>query len=269
MTNYIKYEVEDGIATLTLNRPEKRNAMNNEMLAEFGKAGMAASKDPSVRVLVITGSGGSFCAGLDLKEFTKQENYDRIAEADKKAKEDPKPAQKQSRWWPLVDCPKPVIGLIDGPAVGMGAEFSCHFDVRIATPRARFAWPFAQRGLVPDTGAGTWLLPRIIGASRAIHLIYSGQYLSAEEALSFGYVSEIVEPDQILLRGREMAEQYLLSSPHALARIKELFYEGFTADIAEHRRKSGAYLNEGFASEDHREGVMAHMEGRKPKFTAR
>jgi len=266
MTDLIKYEVKEGIATLTLNRPEKRNAMNNEMLADFGIAVKAATEDSSARVLIVTGSGGSFCAGLDLTEFTKQENYDRIASEKNKSE---KPVSKESRWWPLINCPKPVIGIVDGPAVGMGAEFSCHCDVRIATPRTRFAWPFAQRGLVPDTGAGTWLLPRIIGASRAMHLIYSGQYMSAEEALTIGYVSEIVEPDEVLERGQEMARQYLLSSPHALSRIKELFYDGFTADVVEHRKRSGAYLNEGFASEDHREGVKAHLEGREPRFTGR
>ena len=257
MTEFIKYEVDDGIATLTLNRPQKRNAMNYEMLLGFIEATQHASEDSSARVLIVTGSGESFCAGMDLSDFAKTS-----ASGEKLP-----PLPKSGRWWELVKCNKPVIGAIDGPAMGMGAEFSSHCDVRIATARSRFAWNFAQRGLVPDTGAGSWLLPRLIGHARALHLLYSGEFLSAEQALTLGYINEIVAPENLQERAIELAKLYMQSSPFAHARIKELVYEGFTAEIDDHSKRSAAYLKECFASDDHREGVMSFMEKREAQFT--
>jgi enoyl-CoA hydratase/carnithine racemase len=259
MKDWIKYEVEGGVATLTLNRPEKRNAMPHGMLLDFLSWVERAGEDPSVRVLVITGSGGSFCAGADLSDFTDAAEF---------GGDRPTPAER-GRWWHLVHCPKPVIAAIDGPAMGMGAEFSSLCDVRIATPQARFAWNFAQRGLIPDTGAGSWLLPRLIGPGRAFHLLYSGEFLSAEDALAIGYVNEILEPEDLLPRAIELANLYARSSPFAQSRIKELVYEGFTSDIDDHSARSGSLLDECFASEDHKEGLAAFFERREANFTGR
>jgi enoyl-CoA hydratase/carnithine racemase len=259
MKDWIRCVVEDGVATLTLNRPEKRNAMSHEMLLDFLGAIERAGEDPSVRVLIITGSGGSFCAGADLSDFAK------VAESG----EERPAAAERGRWWHLVHCPKPVIGAIDGPAIGMGAEFSSLCDVRIATPKSRFAWNFAQRGLIPDTGAGSWLLPRLIGPARAFHLLYSGEFLSAEDAHAIGYVNEIHEPEGLLPRALELAKLYMQSSPFAQSRIKELVYEGFTCDIDDHTARSDSFLNECFDSDDHKEGVAAFFERREARFTGR
>jgi enoyl-CoA hydratase len=259
MNDWIRYEAEGGVATLTLNRPEKRNAMCHEMLLDFIGAIGRAGEDSSVRVLIVTGSGGSFCAGADLADFAK---------AAESGGERPPPAER-GRWWHLVHCPKPVIGAIDGPAMGMGAEFSSLCDIRIATPQSRFAWNFAQRGLIPDTGAGSWLLPRLIGPARAFHLLYSGEFLSAEEAHAIGYVNEIHEPEDLLPRAFELAKLYMQSSPFAQSRIKELVYEGFTSDIGDHSTRSDSFLNECFASDDHKEGVAAFFERREARFTGR
>lgn len=259
MSDLIKYDVKDGIATITLNRPEKRNAMNREMILDFIDAAQRVQDDDAARVLILTGSGGSFCAGIDLTGF---------ATTSAAGKELP-PLPKGGRWWRFVDCKKPVICAIDGVAMGMGAEFTSHCDVRIATSGSRFAWNFAQRGLVPDTHAGTWLLPRLIGPGRALHLLYSAEFLSAEDAFTLGYVNEIVAPDQLQDRAQDLAKRYLNSSGFAQARIKELVYEGFTADVEEHTQRSAAFMKECFASEDHKEGVMAFMERREPQFTGR
>jgi enoyl-CoA hydratase len=127
-----------------------------------------------------------------------------------------------------------VIGAIDGPAVGMGAEFTSQCDVRIASSRARFAWNFAHRGLVPDTGAGTWLLPRLIGSARALRLLYSGAFLPAEEALAIGYVARVVAPEALADAAREEAQAFLAGSPLSHRLIKDLVYAGFERGVAEH-----------------------------------
>jgi enoyl-CoA hydratase/carnithine racemase len=160
-----------------------------------------------------------------------------------------------------------VIAAVDGPAIGMGVEFTSQCDVRIASTRARFGWVFVHRGLVPDTGAGTWLLPRIIGVPAALDLLYSGRIIEADEALSVGFVREIVEPDALLPRARELAQAYLAGSPFAIARIKSLAYEGLARDVDEHMRAHVEALSACFKSDDHREGVASFLERRPPSFT--
>ncbi|MCB1646086.1 MAG: enoyl-CoA hydratase/isomerase family protein, partial [Pseudomonadales bacterium] len=156
MQDWILYDVEDGIATVTINRPEKRNAMSYAMLSDFIDTMAKAGEDDDARVVILTGTPGSFCAGTDLSDLSTRPGETRGLRGS---------AEEKSRWWPIVQCPKPVICAVDGPAVGMGAEFTSQCDIRIASTRARFAWNFAHRGLVPDTGAGSWLLPRLIGTS--------------------------------------------------------------------------------------------------------
>ena len=143
----IRYEVEDHIATITIDRPERRNAMTHAMNAEYGRLIAEASADDAVRALVLTGAGGAFCAGTDLSDFDTQTPEERSGDAPGR--------QPGLGWWALANCPKPTVCAVDGPAVGMGAEFTSHADIRILSTRARLSWLFAQRGLVPDTGAGT------------------------------------------------------------------------------------------------------------------
>jgi enoyl-CoA hydratase len=172
-------------------------------------------------------------------------------------------------WWPLAACPKPVIAAVDGPAVGMGAEFTSQCDVRIASTRARFAWNFVHRGLVPDTGAGTWLLPRIIGLPAALRLLYSGDFLGADEALAIGYVARVVEPEQLMNAAREEAARFLASSPLSQRLIKDLVYRGLERGLGEHMRHHVEALQACFRSEDHKEGVAAFLERREAHFTGR
>ena len=176
MSEHIRYEVADRVATITIDRPERKNAMTFAMNRAFGKAIHDASEDPAVQVLIVTGAGGAFCAGTDLSDLDERSPEDRFGDGGRRER-------ASESFWPLVQCPKPVIGAIDGPAVGMGAEFTSHCDVRIASTRARIAWLFGKRGLVPDTGAGSWLLPRLIGPQRALELLFTGRFVEAEEAL--------------------------------------------------------------------------------------
>lgn len=258
MSDYIDYRVDDGIATLTINRPEKKNAMTYAMLGEFIETVGRASADDSARVLIVTGVPGAFCAGTDLADLATIPGETRGLRGD---------AEARQRWWPLVECPKPVIAAVDGPAVGMGAEFTSQCDIRIATPNARFAWNFAHRGLVPDTGAGSWLLPRLIGPARALRLLYTGEFVSAEQALDMGYVSALVAPEDLQAQARELAQAITQGSPFSHARIKALVYEGLGDAVAGHMQRHTQALAECFRSDDHREGVAAFLERRPARFT--
>ncbi len=258
MSDLILYERRDAVGIITINRPDKRNAMTYAMLGEFLERVAVAGDDAATRVLLITGSPGAFCAGTDLADLATIPGAQRGLRGT---------AQERSRWWPIVECPKPVIGVIDGPAVGMGAEFSSQCDIRIASPRARFAWNFVHRGLVPDTGAGSWLLPRLIGTQRALRLLYTGEFLSAQEALDIGYVGQIVSSEELLPTALTLAQAIASGSPFSQTRIKEMVYEGLGADVASHMQRHTAALAECFKSNDHKEGVASFLERRAAKFT--
>jgi enoyl-CoA hydratase/carnithine racemase len=149
----------------------------------------------------------------------------------------------------------------------MGAEFSSQCDLRLASTQARFAWNFVHRGLVPDTGAGTWLLPRIIGVQPALKLLYTGEMIDAAEALRLGYVLEGVSSDDVLPRAMELANTIATGSPRSLGLIKSLVQQGLTAPVAEHMERHTAAMAACFKSDDHREGVAAFLERRSAQFT--
>jgi enoyl-CoA hydratase len=261
LTDHIRFEVDDeGIGTIAIERPEKRNAMTYKMLGTFIETIRKAGEDERVRVLIVTGAGGAFCAGTDLADLATVPGESRGVRGE---------ASEGARWWPLIACPKPVIGAIDGYAVGMGAEFSSQCDVRIVTNRARFAWNFAHRGLVPDTGAGSWLLPRLIGPSRALRLLYSGEFLEAQDALAIGYANVLVEPDALMETARTEARKYLRSSPFSIRHMKSLVWKGLERDLDEHMKAHVAALSACFKSEDHKEGVASFLEKRPAKFVGR
>lgn len=260
MEDWILYEVEDGIATVTINRPEKRNAMTFQMLGDFIATMERVRNDDAARVVILTGVAGSFCAGTDLADLNTVPGATRGLRGS---------AEEKDRWWPIVGCDKPVIGAIDGPAVGMGAEFTSQCDIRLASPNARFAWNFSHRGLVPDTGAGSWLLPKLIGTSKALWLLYSGEFVSAEQAVEIGYVTELVESENLLDRANEMARVILQGSPFSHQRIKHLVYEGLGNTVDDHMVNHTKAMAECFKSDDHQEGVSSFLERRPAKFTGK
>lgn len=264
--HHIRHEVDDeGIATITIDRGEKRNAMTYAMLGGFHEAIASISANPKARVVILTGVPGSFCAGTDLSDLQDTPTDQRGSRGGAGSRT----SGSDALTWPLMRLPKPVIGAIDGAAMGMGAEFTSQCDVRIMSTRSRIAWNFGQRGLVPDTGAGSWLLPRLIGPQRALRLLFSAAFLEPEEALRIGYAQAVVEPEKLQEAAREEARLYLKTSPFAAARAKELVWKGLERDLAEHMKHHLAAMAECFASEDHKEGVASFLERRPAAFTGR
>lgn len=254
----IRYEVDGAIATITIDRPERRNALDRPHVRELLVAVARASGDATVRVVVLTAAGDTFCAGTDLSD----------PEAIRPAHDDLfDDMAANGWWWPIVRSPKPFVAAVDGTAVGQGVELTSHCDLRIATDRARFAWNFAHRGLVPDTGAGTWLLPRQVGLSNALRLVLGGEPIGAGEALAMGYVHEVVAPVDLAAAARAQAERLAAVSPLSLRLAKRLLYDGLERSVAEHLPEHVAALHECFASADHAEGVAAFFEKRPARFT--
>lgn len=236
----------EGIALITISQPRRRNAMDYAMMSAMFQAFESVDADPACRVIILTGAGGTFCSGTDLAALSKippgERGYrGRLHDAE--------------GWWNIAAVRVPVIAAVDGDAVGMGAEWTSMCDIRIATPRARFSWNFVRRGLVPDTGAGTWLLPRLIGVQQAMHLLMSGDFWSATDAHAAGYVHTLVEPDDLIEAAFGHARLFLRGRPEAQARTKRLLYDGLTRDLPEHQRVSRSQLLECFASEEHARGV--------------
>jgi len=262
MSEHIRYEADGKIGVVTIDRPEKRNAMTYAILGEFIEAVRHAGADPATSVVVVTGVPGAFCAGTDLSDLNATPSSDRGLRGDASA-------EQRHRWWPLVECPKPTICAVDGPAVGMGAEFTSQCDLRLASTNASFAWNFVHRGLVPDTGAGTWLLPRIVGLQAALRLVYTGERIDATEAQRLGYVLDVVAPERLAAATRALAESVAAASPHSQQLIKGLVYDGLTSSVDEHMARHTAALTKCFASEDHKEGVASFLERRPAVFTGR
>ena len=258
MSEHLHYDVDGGVATITIDRPDRRNAMTRAMVQALLAAVERAGADDEVRAVILPGTGGVFCAGPDMAEPDEIEPaHDDVWAA----------METLGGWWPIVACPKPVIAAVDGAAVGMGAELASHCDVRIASTRARFGWNFVHRGLVPDTGAGTWLLPRQVGLAQALRLLFSGDLLRAESAHAMGYVAKVVEPEALARAARQEAERYFNASPLSLRLIKRLVYEGLGRGIEEHLPDHIEALRECFHSDDHAEGIAAFFERRPAKFT--
>jgi 2-(1,2-epoxy-1,2-dihydrophenyl)acetyl-CoA isomerase len=245
----IQIEHEDAMAIVTIDRPERKNAFTAEMLGTLIESVAQLGADPEVRALVLTGAGGEFSSGADVEGL--KEGYHDGAEKAGLAAFDPE-------LW-LVNCPKPVVAAVDGVAVGMGVELTVQADIRIATPRARFAWVFSRLGLVPDTGAAHWLLPRIVGLPKALELLYSGEFLGGEDALACGYVSQLVEPEELRPAAVDLARRLAAGKPGATAAIKALTYGGLSRDQAENQTASEAALAERFASAEFREAVAAFL----------
>jgi enoyl-CoA hydratase/carnithine racemase len=273
----IKYEVQDHILTITLNRPDKLNAFTHIMMAELIDAFDKADVDDNVRAIIVTGAGRAFCAGADLSAGGA--TFDRAARPDRKTA--PLRPNGEVEWSDeavrdgggrvtlrIYKCLKPVIGAINGAAVGIGVTMQLPMDIRIASNDARFGFVFARRGIVPEA-CSSWFLPRLVGISQALEWTYSGRVFPAQEALEGGLVRKVVAPEELLPMARVIARDIIdNTAPVSIALIRQMMWRMLGADdpMEAHKIDSRGIYSRG-QSDDVREGVTSFLEKRPAKFT--
>ncbi len=246
------------IATITLNRPEARNALDLVMRRELLAALDEVEADPQARVLVLTGAGGHFCAGGDVKTMrtrrqTAAEGRQRVESLNRMVLR-------------LVDFPRPTIAQVDGFAVGAGCNLALCCDLIVAADRARFGEVFGKIGLVPD-GGGTWLLSRVVGLARAKELIFTADIVDAAEAQRIGLVNRVVPAADLPAETRRIAERIAAGPPLALRLAKQMVNRAATSDLAGALDAEAGAQAIAITSEDHQEGLAAFFEKRAPRFT--
>lgn len=269
---------DDGIALLTLDRPDALNSFTVTMARELEGFFRQVADDDAVRAVVVTGAGRAFCAGMDLSAEGNVFGLDESLDPDPATFRD---AFDSEPWQDGVrdtggkvtlaihECRKPVIAAINGPAVGIGATMTCAMDIRLASTTARIGFVFGRLGIVPEA-ASTWFLPRIVGIPQALEWIYSAEILTAEEALAGRLVRSVHEPDALVPAALDLARSFVVGrSPVALALARELVYAGAGADhpLEAHLADSLAMWHVSVA--DGKEGVAAFLDKRAPDFTAR
>ena len=259
------------VRVITLNRPEKMNAYNVELHNALNKAILDADKDNNVRAIVITGAGKAFCAGADISQgFSGAGLADSAIEQDGIIRD-----FGGILALTIFECDTPIIAAINGVAVGVGATMTLPMDIKIASKTTRMGFPFARRGIVFDA-ASSWFLPRITGWGKAQELIVRGHIFGADEALSIGLVSEIVEPEQVLPRAMDIAKDIAENcSPTSTANNKRLLRASqldtnpFGGGAMGAHMAESKMLNKAFVSSDCLEGVKAFLEKRSPQFPPR
>ena len=253
------------IARLTLNRPEKRNALNDQTMDELGDALEDVEADDAVRVLILTGAGTSFCAGGDLESLPggsepgawASENPDDIRRGFSKV---------QRFMLCLQRMEKPVIAMVNGTAVGAGFDIACACDIRIGSPDARFMVAYVRIGLFPGFG-GTWLYPRMLGSiGKAAELLFTGDFLESEEAYRLGFLNKLVPQEDLEKITMGMAEKIASGPPIAIRLSKLMLYKGLEFDLDTAMRMAAAAETITLTSKDHREGTAAIRESRKPVY---
>jgi enoyl-CoA hydratase/carnithine racemase len=271
----IKYEITEGILTLTLNRPEKMNAFTTEMAKELVRAFGTASEDDRVRAIIVTGAGKAFCAGMDL---SPDGNVFGLNEELKPTLEDMNtrlfdPAIEEGvrdtggqLTLAIYACKKPVIGAINGAAVGIGATMTCAMDIRLASDTARIGFVFNKIGITPEA-CSTWFLPRIVGLSTALEWCFTGDILTTEEVLNRGFVKAIVPSESLLDEAHLLARRMTKHSPVAMALTRQMLWRNSAESHPIHAHKIDSLAVYYASMTSGKEGVSAFLEKREAIFT--
>lgn len=261
----LEYQVEDGILTLTLNRPDRMNAFNAVMRRELIEAFDAADADDAVRVIIVTGAGKAFCAGADLGKGGDTFNRDKREDADLKDTLRDGGGTVSLR---IYGCRKPVIAAVNGAAVGVGVTMTLPMDIRMASTRAKLGLVFARRGITMEA-CSSWFLPRLVGFQKAAEWAYTGRVFDAREALEGGLVRSLHEPEELLPAAREIAREIADNTSAVSVMLnRQMMWRMLGADhpMEAHKIDSRAIAFMG-KSDDAREGVTSFLEKRPARFT--
>jgi enoyl-CoA hydratase/carnithine racemase len=266
----ILYEVDDPVATITLNRPDALNAWTNRMGTEVRHAVATAEADASVFGIVLTGAGRGFCAGADMKTLTSITEGGTLAEdgddLPPAPPETPRPDDLAGEYTYLLGCPKPMIAAINGACAGMAVPIALSCDVRFMAEDAVLLTAFAQRGLVAEWGL-SWLLPRVVGSARAMDLLISSRKVTGSEAAAMGLVNRALPSGEVLAHAqqyvRDMAER---CSPTSISIMKRQVYAQLHAGLGPAELESRRLMVESFGRPDFKEGVQSFLEKRPPRF---
>jgi 2-(1,2-epoxy-1,2-dihydrophenyl)acetyl-CoA isomerase len=256
----------EGITTITLNRPERLNAVNRQMLGELIRALTDVQQDRATRVLVLTGAGRAFCSGADLR--------DPVGIGGIEMGESPESKRQGLRhgFQPLIlaiqRCDVPVIAMVNGDAAASGCDLALACDLRVGSERARFMETFARIGLFPGTG-GCWLLPRAVGLAKAAEMIFTGEPLGAEDAFGLGLLSHLIPHEELETVTMALAQKIAAGPPIAIRLAKMVMRKSLGMDLETSLELAAASESITLTSEDHREGLAAFREKRQPVFTGR
>ncbi|MCZ6465122.1 MAG: enoyl-CoA hydratase-related protein [Proteobacteria bacterium] len=263
MSKHTLFEVRDGIAEITLNRPERMNAFTWQMGFEVNEHLVRCDEDDSVRAVVVTGAGRAYCAGADLGRAGGTFDGSDRTERERAAKARPRTI---APW----EVRKPIIAAINGPAVGVGLTMPLQYDLRIAAVDAKLGFVFVRRGVNPEL-ASTWILPRLVGVARAADLLLSGRIFTGEEAAQIGLVNEALPAEDVLPRAREIAREIATNSaPVSVAITKQMIWEHLgVGDPKIAMKREAAVLGQLGRGPDAREGVVAWLEKREARWSMR
>ncbi len=256
-TDTVLYELRGGVALLTLNRPDRLNALIPEMEERWFDLLEEAAGDPDVRVIVVTGAGRGFCAGADMQRLAELSSGD--AEPGAEA------MSSRPQTFPLT-IPKPIIAAVNGACAGLGLVQALMCDIRFAAAGAKITTAFARRGLVAEHGI-SWVLPRLVGPSRALDLLLSGRVLLAEEAVTMGLVDRVLPAESLLDETLAYAQDVAANcSPASMATMKRQVWTHLHAPLDQALEESNELMLESFTGADFAEGVQSFVEGRAPRF---
>lgn len=263
MTDQLLFDVDDRIATITFNRPDRMNTITRAMLEGFSELLLRADRDRDVRAIIVTGAGKAWCAGLDMAaaqagDAFESDGAQRMAPGEFDLREAP----------PIVlnKIDTPTIAALNGGAAGYGMDLALGCDIRIASSRAKLSAAYTARNLVPESG-GTWLLPRIVGWSAAAELLFTARTLTADQALAAGLVSQVVEPEALEGVARSLAGEIAANGPLAVRAAKRMMRHAMSEDFEDHVQRQYLALLPLFGTKDFREGIAAFMEKRDADFT--